>query len=205
MKKELQTFVPLCDAIGKLFYPHVEVVIHDLTTKKLVYISNAFSKRRVGDAMISDIKDVTSLQVDWLGPYDKINDDGKKLKAVSTIIRNQHAVPIGLICINYNVDAMENLFASLKGFLSFEPAAQNPPILFSQNWKEHTNATIEKYLKSKNISLDALSTGEKKELVLFLNDEGIFEIRNVVSYLCNILGVSRASIYNWLKMQKSRE
>lgn len=202
MKKELNSFVPLCDAISKLFYPNVEVVMHDLVSKKLVHISNAFSKRRVGDAMINDIKDLSLLKEDTIGPYDKINDDGKKLKAVSTIIRDTKGNPIGMICINYNIDSMENLFESLKGFLNLNASSQNPPVLFSQNWKEHTNQTIERFLKRKNISISALATKEKKELVFFLNEEGIFEIRNVVTYLCGILNISRATIYNWLKENK---
>jgi len=202
MKNELKPYKPLCDAISKLFYPNVEVVMHDLKSKKLVHIANAFSKRRVGDTMISDIKDLTSLKEDWIGPYDKINDDGKKLKAVSTILRDIDNEPIGMICINYNIDSMETLFQSLKGFLDINDSSQNPPVLFSQNWKEHTNQTIERYLKEKSISISGLSTKEKKELVYFLNEEGIFEIRNVVTYLCGILNISRATIYNWLKENK---
>lgn len=202
MKKELIPFKPLCDAISKLFYPNVEVVMHDLTSKKLVYISNAFSKRRVGDPMINDIKDFSSLKDDWIGPYDKVNDDGKKLKAVSTIIKNTKNEPIGLICINYNIAPMETLFETLKGFLNFDESTQKPSILFSQNWKEHTNQTIDRFLSEKNISLSALSTPEKKELISFLYDEGIFEIRNVVTYLCTILTISRATLYNWLKEKK---
>jgi predicted transcriptional regulator YheO len=202
MKKELKSYKPLCDAISKLFYPNVEVVMHDVITKKLVYISNAFSKRRVGDSMINDIKDFSSLKDDWIGPYDKVNDDGKKLKAVSTIIKNTKNEPIGLICINYNIEPMETLFDSLKGLLNFNDSAKKTPILFSQNWKEHTTQTIERYLNKKNISLSALSTPEKKELIFFLYDEGIFEIRNVVTYVCNILNISRATLYNWLKEKK---
>ena len=202
MKKELKSFVPLCDVISKLFYPNVEVVMHDLTSKKLVHISNAFSKRRIGDAMINDIKDLSLLQKDSIGPYDKVNDDGKKLKAVSTIIRDASGSPIGMICINYNIAPVETLLESLQGFLNINNPSQNPPVLFSQNWKEHTNQTIERYLKEKNISISALSTAEKKELVFFLNEEGIFEIRNVVTYLCGILNISRATIYNWLKENK---
>lgn len=200
MKKELQIYIPLCEAIGKLFYPNVEVVMHDLQTKTLVYINNAFSKRRVGDAMINDIKDLSTLKEDWVGPYNKINDDGKKLKAVSIILREmQEKKPIGMICINYDISTIETLFDSLKSLVSFDDTNKQPPITFSQNWKEHTNKTIDAFLQKRDISLSALTTKEKKELVSHLNSEGIFGIRNVMSYICTILNVSRATIYNWLK------
>lgn len=202
MKTELKPYVALCDAIGKLFYPNVEVVMHDLTAQTLVHIVNAFSKRRPGDAMAGDLQDISTIKEDWVGPYDKVNDDGKRLKAVSIIIRNTEKNPIGMICINYNTEAVEALFESLKGFLHVDKNEEKPSAIFSQNWKEHTDQTIEKYLKANNVSLAGLSTTDKKSLVFFLDSEGIFNIRNVVSYLCTVLGVSRATIYNWLKEKR---
>lgn len=201
MKKELKPYVALCDAIGKLFYPNVEVVMHDLESKKLVHIVNAFSKRRVGDAMLSDAKDVSALKEDFVGPYDKRNTDGKRLKSVSVIVRDTDEKPIGMICINFNIEVVESLFESLKGLLHISNApVVKPSVLFSQSWQEHTDEMIEKYLSEKNISLLGLSTNDKKELVWFLEKEGIFAIRNVVLYVCNVLGISKATIYNWLKV-----
>ena len=47
-----------------------------------------------------------------------------------------------------------------------------------------------------------LSTNEKRELVVFLEAQGTFAIRNGVGYVCGVLAVSRATIYNWLKQQR---
>ncbi|RYA22415.1 hypothetical protein CRU96_13200, partial [Malaciobacter halophilus] len=58
---------------------------------------------------------------------------------------------------------------------------------------------INNYLKTNNKNLKNLKIKEKKELILYLNSEGIFSIRNVISYLCDILNISRATIYKWLK------
>lgn len=198
MKKELKPYVALCDAIGKLFYPNVEVVLHDLEAKKLVHIVNAFSKRRVGDTMISELKDLGSIKENWVGPYDKTSSEGKRLKAVSIIVRDVEEKPLGMICINYNTEPIETLFESLKGFLHVNTEAK-PSVLFSQSWREHTDETIEKYLSSKNIALSGLSSEDKKELIGFLETEGIFAIRNVAGYVCSVLNVSKATLYNWLK------
>ena len=203
MKKELKPYIALCDAIGKLFYPNVEVVMHDLEAKQLVHIVNAFSKRRVGDAMLSELKDLNSIKENWVGPYDKTSSDGKRLKAVSIIVRGVDEKPIGMICINYNTELLASLFESLKGFLHGADTTPKPSVLFSQSWREHTDETIEKYLSSKNIALSGLSSDDKKELVIFLESEGIFAIRNVVGYICSMLNVSKATIYNWLKVVRS--
>lgn len=199
MKNELQNYISICEAISKLFYPNVEVVMHDLSSKKLIYIANAFSKRRVGDKMVNALEDIATIPENFIGPYEKINDDGKKLKAVSIILRDTQNLPIGMICINYNIDGVESLIDSLKALVGTTHRENTPSTLISQNWKEHTNQTIEKFLQQKNISLQALTSSEKKELVAFLQHEGIFEIRNALSYVCSMIQISRATIYNWLK------
>lgn len=201
MKKSLKPYVALCDAIGKLFYPNVEVVMHDLETKRLVHIVNAFSKRRIGDAMLlSDVtKELRALKEDWVGPYDKRNVDGKRLKAVSVILRDEEEQPIGMVCINFNTEVVLSLFESLKGLLHVSQESSKPSVLFSQSWMEHTDETIDRYLSMHNIAIAGLSGADKKELVSFLENEGIFAIRNAVPYVCTTIGVSKATLYNWLK------
>lgn len=202
MNQELKTFIPLCESIAKLFYPNVEVVLHDLQIQKLVHIVNAFSKREVGDKMINDVKDIDSLSQDIIGPYTKTNIDGKKLKTVSTIIRDINNKPIGIICINFKIEVFESMYDSLKMFLNIEQEEQQPHALFSQDWKEHTHSIINTYLIKHQLELESLKIKEKKELVFYLNEEGVFSIRNVVNYLCEVLDISRATIYKWLKQTK---
>jgi predicted transcriptional regulator YheO len=200
MNETLKPYISLCDAIGKLFYPNVEVVLHDLKTKRLVHIVNAFSKRRAGDVMVSDGA-IPEAQT-WIGPYDKTNEDGKALKAVTMLIRDTKDVPVGMLCINYNIEPAKALLASLHGFLHVEEKTPPPSSFFSQNWKEHTDEQIAHFLNTHNVALQGLSSSEKRELVYYLNEQGTFAIRNVVGYLCGVLSVSRATIYNWLKQQR---
>lgn len=201
MNKQLETFIPLCDSISKLFYPNVEVVLHDVSIRKVAYIANSFSKRAAGDDMISDPKDLNTVDSDIIGPYSKVNIDGTKLKTISTILRDSEQNAIGIMCINFKVEVFESMYDSLKVLLNIEEHEQ-PQTLFSQDWKVHTHNTINTYLNDKNLSLDNLKTKEKKELILHLNSEGIFSIRNVIPYLCKVLEVSRAAIYKWLKELK---
>ncbi len=201
MNEQLKTFIPLCDSIGKLFYPNVEVVLHDLDSRKVAHIVNSFSKRVAGDNMISDPKDLSSIENDIIGPYSKVNIDGTKLKTVSTILRDTKQNPIGIMCINFKVEVFEKMYDSLKVLLNIEEKNQ-PQTLFSQDWKVHTHDLINKYLNENNLILENLKTKEKKSLILYLNNEGIFSIRNVIPYLCKALDVSRAAIYKWLKEVK---
>ncbi|MCP4971567.1 MAG: hypothetical protein GY932_13365 [Arcobacter sp.] len=201
MHEQLKTFIPLCDSIGKLFHPNVEVVLHDVKSRKVAHIVNSFSKRVAGDSMVSEPKDLDILDSDIIGPYSKVNIDGTRLKTISTILRDPDQHAIGIMCINFKVEVFEKMYDSLKVLLNIEEENQ-PQTLFSQDWKVHTHDIINKYLNEKKLTLENLKTKEKKELILFLNNEGIFSIRNVIPYLCKALDVSRAAIYNWLKKVK---
>jgi predicted transcriptional regulator YheO len=200
MNEQLKTFIPLCDAIGKLFYPNVEVVLHDLDSRKVAHIVNSFSKRIAGDSMISDPRDLSNVP-DIIGPYSKVNIDGTKLKTVSTILRDIESNAIGILCINFKAEVFENMYESLKVLLNIEEENQ-PKTLFSQDWKVQTHNIINTYLSENNLILEKLKTKEKKDLILHLNSEGVFSIRNIIPYLCKALDVSRAAIYKWLKEVK---
>lgn len=149
MNKKLIPYITICDAIAKLFYPNVEVVLHDVKEERLVHISNTFSKREIGDKMINDVKDFKTLTTDIIGPYEKINFDGKKLKTVSSIVRDENNEIIGIMCINFDIQIFENIFDSLKSFLNIEDKNKSPNLLFSQDWKSHTNKLIKEFLELK--------------------------------------------------------
>ena len=52
----LDNFRAVADAIATLFFPHAEVVLHDLRTQKIDYIANNLSKREIGgDAALEDM------------------------------------------------------------------------------------------------------------------------------------------------------
>ncbi|MBE0496886.1 MAG: PAS domain-containing protein [Campylobacterales bacterium] len=200
MNPALKPYLPVCEAIGKLFAPNVEVVLHDLETKTLVFIANAFTKRRAGDAMLSHPQ--LPKNGDWVGPYDKSLEECKALKAVSIILRDEQEKPIGMLCINYDITPAKALFESLKILVSCDASTPSPGAFFSQNWKEHTDELIAQFLSERNVALQGLSTNEKRELAVFLEAKGTFAIRNALGYVCGVLSVSRATIYNWLKQQR---
>ncbi len=100
----LQAYISIADALARLFAPHVEVVLHDLVNDRIHHIANCFSKRKVGDASLTDTQDV-DLSASVIGPYAKTNWDGRRLKAISTVLKDANGSPVGLICINHDIEA----------------------------------------------------------------------------------------------------
>lgn len=84
----LDNFRTIADAIATLFYPHAEVVLHDLRTQKVDYIANNLSKRVIGDD--SSLEDMLSEEISErnIGPYEKLNWDGQKIRSLSSVLRD---------------------------------------------------------------------------------------------------------------------
>ncbi len=198
MMNALHAYIPVCDAIALLLWPHAEAVLHDLSTDKILYIANAYSKRRAGDSSLNDPEQAFDPTLQVIGPYAKTNWNGNRLKSVTTVIRDSNQKAIGLLCINHDIEAFSGALDMLKGLVELPQPAPKRSSIMAQDWRETVNTTIADFLKWRKISLAGLNSAETDGLIKTLDDRGIFEIRNAVPYVAEILHVSRATIYNRL-------
>ncbi|MEM6432437.1 MAG: PAS domain-containing protein [Cyanobacteria bacterium P01_D01_bin.115] len=193
--------LPICEGIAAWLYPHAEVVLHDLESDTVVRIWNNISRRKSGDASLIDREVQLKNAVDVYGPYEKINWDGRRLKCVSNVVKDSQGHRLGLLCLNLDVSS----FDTLKGFLeSFTTVTSSLPTALAKNdWREHINETLNIFLKEQETTLEALTKSQKIAAIAYLDKRKLFATRNAASHLAGILGVSRATIYNWLN--KSRQ
>ncbi|MCB6185103.1 PAS domain-containing protein [Leeia sp. TBRC 13508] len=194
----LETYIPIADAISSLFFPNVEVVLHDLASQEVVYISNNLSKRKIGDPAGLDAIGFTP-DAKVIGPYEKLNWDGKKIRSVSVVARNANAEPKLLICINMNVSVFEEARNALDLFLSITKVQPQPESLFKDDWQERINTFLHHWLKENQSSLSTLSQAQKRELVSALYAEGAFHAKHSAEYIANVLSLGRATIFKYLK------
>jgi len=197
MPSELNRYKPIGEGISLLLFPHAEVVIHNLKTGRIEAIFNNLSKRSVGDESLLDEIAPLSATEDVFPPYSKINWDGRKMKSVSTILRGPKGDPIGLLCINLDISRWEEMHRFIQEFI--QPASQTPELLFKNDWREKINAYVSSYLKQHAVRLESLDKAAKKELLLALHKEGAFNTKNGASYVADVLQISRATVYNYLK------
>jgi predicted transcriptional regulator YheO len=195
MKNELDRYHPIAEAISLLLFPHVEVVIHDLKTGKIAALFNNFSKRAVGDSSLLD--EFNPASQDVIPPYIKTNWDGRKMKSVTAVIKNGEGVPIALMCMNLDVSKWEEMHHFILDFL--KPVTAMPDYLFKNDWREKINIYVTNYLKNQALRIESLDKSEMRKLLLALQKEGAFDTKNAASYIADVLQISRASVYNYLK------
>lgn len=198
----LSRYQPIADAIATLFSPYAEVAIHDLTSQKLVYIANNYSQRELGeDSNLSELRFDQHSQV--IGPYQKRNWDGRQLRSISTVLRDDNRQPIGLLCINLDITVFESAKAALELFLSGQQLQPQPDVLFQDDWQERINTYIHHWLQQQQLTLAALNNASRRMLIETLYQQGAFNGKNAAGYVAKILGIGRATVYNHLKNIKT--
>ena len=194
----LDRYAHIADGIAKLWYPYVEVVIHDLSTQKVVHLANTLSKRELGDeSALDEIDQATQQKV--LGPYEKVNWDGRKIRSVSSVLFDDAGVAIGMMCINFNVAVFGEMRAALDLLIQGAGTIEQPEELFRDDWQERINTLMHAWLQERRITLNAMTRDHRRQLVEALHAEGAFKGRSAANYVANVLGLGRATVYKYLK------
>lgn len=198
MSTELTKMQPTAEAIARLLHPYAEVVIHDLTQNKVAAIFNNYSNRQVGDDSLLSNDETFDMDVSILGPYEKINWNGKRLKSITSVIRDDKGLAVGLLCINLDVSMLDEFKTLIQAFIGKEQLLPQPQVLFKEEWRERINQFIHQYSQQNNWHTPALTADQKKHLVERLHQEGAFAGKNAATYIAQVLKISRATVYNYL-------
>ncbi len=201
-RPSLENYRAIADGIATLFFPHAEVVLHDLRSQRVDYIANNLSKREVGDdSALEDMLEGDSNERN-IGPYEKLNWDGQKIRSVSTVLRDSAGQPLAVLCINLNISLFESAKAALDLFLSPSKLIPQPDALFRDDWQERINTFLHGWLRQRQLGLNLLTREHKRELVLALHAEGAFKGKSAANYVANVLNMGRATVYKHLKELK---
>ncbi len=196
MNKSIKAFLPAAQAIQKLLHPYAEVVLHDIKRNQIVAIFHPFSKRKIGDSSLLTQEEEMATMEDCVGPYEKMNWDGRKLKSVSSIIRDENNKAVGMMCINLDISTFEKYHELISAFIHFNQPQPAP--LFNDDWQERINKYVHNYLSEHYLTLETLSREDKKKLIEHLHKIGAFSGKNSAQYIAQIIKTSRATVYNYL-------
>lgn len=197
----LAHYKSMADGIAMLLFPYVEVVIHDLGTRKVAYLANNLSKREPGDdSTLNDIEFDASENV--IGPYEKLNWDGRKIRSVSVVLRDDTARPIGMLCVNVDISVFEHTKAALDLFLTGIKVQPQPEKLFRNDWLERINTFLHGWMQERQLGLTVLTRDHKRQLIEALYATGAFDGKNSVEHVANVLSMGRATVFKYLKELK---
>lgn len=193
----LKSHLNQAQAVATLLYPHAEVVIHDLTTRKVTNVYNPLTTTNVGDS--------SKLSINFdgqnvAGPFIATKDHGRKFKSVATIIRDVNGEAIAVQVINMELSIF---ITAQKALSSFVGEQQQAIVNVNNSWELATENYIQAYLKQHNLNLTTLNKTQKLALIKHLHQNNVLQAKHAASYIGKILDISRASVYKYLALAKA--
>ncbi|MFG2455847.1 transcriptional regulator [Streptomyces sp. NPDC048523] len=191
-------------ALGRMFPGLCEVVLHDLRDPRQAIraIENNLSGRRVGDsatelglARIADPEYPSVIQ-----NYPNRFPDGRPAKSTSIGIKNEAGEYIAALCLNLDVSVLSPVTLALSNLVATdtEHREQSLETLRDRTTRE-LRRTVEELAAERAATPRSLSRQDKKELVRRLHRDGYFDSRDAAQTIADLLGVSRATVYNYSK------
>ncbi|MER5938234.1 PAS domain-containing protein [Streptomyces sp. NPDC001928] len=191
-------------ALGRMFPGLCEVVLHDLRDPQhaIRAIENNLSGRRVGDsatelglARIADPQYPGVIQ-----NYPNRFPDGRPAKSTSIGIKNAAGEYIAALCLNLDVSVLSPVTLALSNLVATDTEHRDQPLetLRNRNARE-LRRTVEALSAQRGGTPRSLSREGKKALVRQLHQDGYFDSRDAAQAIADLLGVSRATVYNYTK------
>jgi len=194
---------PIASGIAETFGDNLcEIVIHDLAhpDSSIVCIEGNVTGRKVGgpltDLGLANLQ-FGDAQEDILN-YLTQTQNSKVLKSSSIMLRDENGHVFGTLCINIDMSkfiALENLIRELIAF-DLQIQVQET---FSDDISEVLQTLIEDASNTVGRSVEEMNKQDKVRFVAFLDEKGAFNVKKAVPFVAKYLGVSRFTIYNYLK------
>ncbi|MHC5557890.1 helix-turn-helix transcriptional regulator [Kocuria sp. U4B] len=190
-------------ALGKTFPGLCEVVLHDLRdpSNTIRTIENNISGRTPGQPAteigLARIQDPDFPEV--LQNYANRFPDGRAAKSTSIGIKDQEGNYIAALCLNVDVSMLNTIVHQLSTLTRTEDQARPVEENLKQKSLDEIRDYITQYAAQRGVIPQALDQESGRALTQKLRDEGYMNIRKFVPTVSETLGISRATVYNYLK------
>lgn len=208
----LQQLQQIGDSIVAMFGRNCETCIHDLTDlhHSLIHINGSVTGREIGapatDLLVKLLKNAHDKPED-LHNYRTVSGDGRTLKSSTIFISDSSGNPIFAFCINFDTTEYFNASQALQQFLLHEPSES--PADASETFSHSPSETIEALFQQAVLEIGkqpaTMTTEEKTALVEILERNGALQFKGAVEQIALLAGVSKYTIYNYLKKIHARQ
>ncbi len=200
----LQNAKKMADTVVSVFGKNCEAVVHDLAELQhsLVYIAGNITERKVGapatNLLVCKMREGDA--VEDMHNYRTTTSDGRILKSSTIFLRDSKDRPIGAFCINFDTTEFFNAAQAISPFIFH---GENSNHATEETFAKSVDETIEALFEQAVVTIgkqpSTMSTQEKTHLVKHLEDHGVFNLKGAVEKIAAMTGVTKFTIYNYLK------
>lgn len=209
-RKIIRSMGTVVDGIASVFGSFCEVVLHSLEdpARSVVKIANGLATGRDVDSPITEealkqLHEIALQDGSDIRHSCKRTPDGLLFKSTSMVIRNEQQKPVGMLCININmsVPASDFLQAFIMGSVSEAPVSGH----FPASVDDLVESTVDRTILEVNSNQQLSNKVKNKHIIMSLFDKGIFDIKESVPLVARKLGVSRHTVYLYIRQRKLGE
>jgi predicted transcriptional regulator YheO len=188
-------------AIVKTLGDSCEVVVHDLAQpdSSIRWIGGNVTGRCVGGPT-TDLG-LTKLRTGDFSPlynYTTRTSDGKTLKSSSIFLTDDDGTPYAALCINLDITPFLAFEHALAKLLSRD-STSDVDETFSSNVSDVLDELLAECIAELGKPVELMQAADRIRLLALSDQRGAFQLKKAVPLMAARLGVSRNTIYNYLK------
>lgn len=208
LSDESALFDQMLNLIANQFGANCEVVLHDLTkdyNHTIINIRNGQVTNRTvggcGSNLGLEVLRGTVVNGDRFN-YVTHTVNGRILRSSSIYISNDEGKVIGSLCINTDITDSLQFERLLKDYNHYDIEQEE---IFAQDVNGLLDYLIAQGQKIIGTNVDSMSKDEKVNFIGYLDEKGAFLITHSSEKVCELLGISKFTFYNYLELYKDRK
>lgn len=202
LEDESKVLNQILTLITKQFGANCEVVLHDLTkdyNQTIVDIRNGHvTNRKVGGCGSNLGLEVLNGSIEDGDRFNYVTttSTGKILRSSSIYLRNDEGEVIGSVCVNLDITETMQFEGFLRNYNRFEPSQDE---FFAQDVTHLLEYLIQQGQSLVGKEPKEMNKDERITFLEYLDEKGAFQISKSSIKICEILGISKFTLYNDLE------
>lgn len=202
-----QSLIRVAKAIALARGKNCETVVHN-KDRAICYIENGhISNRNVGNVMdpqVFEYLDERARENDGIVVRLTRKPTGEMLKSTTVFFYGPKGEYEAMLCFTFDLTAVNQARNMLDALMDLEPFEDRESFSTNMNLVDYTHLVISDIIKEVGKPSTLGAKEIKLRILSKLDEKGVFLLKDSVPQVCDLLSISQATLYNYLREIRSK-
>lgn len=202
-----QSLIRIAKAIALSRGKNCETVVHD-KQRTICFIQNGHvSNRRLGSVMdrqVFEYLDERARENDGIVVRLTRKPTGEMLKSTTVFFYGPDGEYEAMLCFTLDLTAVNQARNMLDALMDLEPFEDRENFSTNMNLVDYTHLVISDIIKEVGKPSTLGAKEIKLRILSKLDEKGVFLLKDSVPQVCDLLSISQATLYNYLREIRSK-
>ena len=202
-----QSLIRIAKAIALSRGKNCETVVHD-KQRAICFIQNGHvSNRRLGSVMdrqVFEYLDERARENDGIVVRLTRKPTGEMLKSTTVFFYGPDGEYEAMLCFTLDLTAVNQARNMLDALMDLEPFEDRENFSTNMNLVDYTHLVISDIIKEVGKPSTLGAKEIKLRILSKLDEKGVFLLKDSVPQVCDLLSISQATLYNYLREIRSK-